>query len=113
MAKHASQGALAQRVGEMSVEIGLEIAVRGAMEGVMASARSQDFGRLLTCTRHLQNLIVEAAALGRSDLPDLAREARAVIDGAVALVGGDGAAHGVGAPAGARAAYRSIEGLSL
>lgn len=95
----------------MSVEIGLEIALRGAMEGVLASARSQDFARLLSCSRRLQNLMAEAAALGRPDLPDLADEARAVVEAAVSLLGGDETAKGVSVPYGARAAYRSIESL--
>lgn len=95
----------------MSVEIGLEIALRGAMEGVMASARSQDFARLLTCSRRLQDLMVEAAALGRPDLPDLAYEARTVVEAAVSQLDGDKTASGNGVPFGARAAYRTIESL--
>ncbi len=95
----------------MTTDIGLEIALLGAMDRIRADAEVLDFPGMLASTRRLQDLFAEADRAKLHGLMPLAQEARDLLDQVLAGLGTQGAALGAARYTGPRTAYATVEGL--
>lgn len=97
----------------MTADIGLEIALLGAMDRVRASDARQDFAAMLTATRRLQALFAEADRAGQFTLAPLAQQARDLVEQVLGRLEQTAPTFGVARTTGPRAAYVTVEGLTL
>jgi hypothetical protein len=96
----------------MTADIGLEIALLGAMDRVRASVVDQDFSAMLTATQRLQALFAEADRTGQHNLSPLARQAHDLVEQVLGTLAQPGPAFVAARRTGPRAAYVTVEGLT-
>ena len=96
----------------MSSNTGLEIAILGSIARVKADIGDGDGEKILRSTRRLHELFAEAERMNLPGLEQMARQAQAMTQQALFKLQGSAAPSAVGGVSGARATYRTIEGLA-
>jgi hypothetical protein len=96
----------------MTAELGLEIALLGAMDRVRASVACQDFAAMLAATRRLQALFAEVDRADQFTLAPLAQQACELVEQVLGALEKAEPGFGAARPSGPRAAYVAVEGLT-